>query len=141
VLVFGSSEPKAEEPIGQIKTLYGAGTVIRGTDTLVAAVGQQIYQKDRIQTGVKGSLGVTFKDGTQVSLGAESDFAVQDFVFEPQKGNLSFIVSLLKGSLVYISGRIAALVPQAVEIKTVNGTIGVRGTRFATRVPPQETVP
>lgn len=40
--------------------------------------------------------------------------------------------------MVYISGRIAALMPQAVEIRTVNGTIGVRGTRFAARVPRQE---
>jgi hypothetical protein len=138
VVTFTWSGPKAQEPVGQIKTISGAGTVVRGSDFLRAEVGQQIYQKDRIKTGTNDSLGITFRDGTQVSLGASSDFAVQDFAFEPQKGKLSFIISLLKGSLVYISGRIASLMPQAVEIRTVNGTIGVRGTRFATRVPQQE---
>jgi hypothetical protein len=138
VVTFTWSGSRAQEPVGQIKTISGAGTVIRGTDFLRAEVGQQIYQKDRIQTGTNDSLGITFRDGTQVSLGASSDFAVQDFAFEPQIGKLSFIISLLKGSLVYISGRIAALMPQVVEIRTVNGTVGVRGTRFATRVPQQE---
>jgi hypothetical protein len=138
MVTLSGSESKAEEPIGQIKTIFGAGTVIRGGDFLKAEVGLQVFQTDRIQTGANDSLGITFRDGTQVSLGSGSDFAIQDFAFEPQKGNLSFVVSLLKGSLVYISGRIAALMPQAVEIRTVNGTIGVRGTRFATRVPQKE---
>ena len=34
---------------------------------------------------------------------------------------------------------VAALAPEAVRIRTVNGTVGVRGTRFAVRVP--ETTP
>lgn len=135
MVTLDGRELKAEEPVGQIKTIAGMGAVIRGVRSVPAEVGQQIYRNDRIQTGANDSLGITFKDGTQVSLGADSDFLVQDFAFEPQKGKLAFVVSILKGSLVYISGRIAALMPQAVEIKTVNGTIGVRGTRFATRVP------
>lgn len=138
MVTFDGRDLKAEEPVGQIKTIAGMGAIIRGAQSVPAEVGQEIYRKDRIQTGANDSLGITFRDGTQVSLGADSDFLVQDFVFEPQKGKLSFVVSILKGSLVYISGRIAALMPQAVEIKTVNGTIGVRGTRFATRVPPAD---
>ena len=42
---------ETQEPVGQIKTISGAGTVIRGSDFLRAEVGQQIYQKDRIKTG------------------------------------------------------------------------------------------
>ncbi|EWY37463.1 hypothetical protein N825_17790 [Skermanella stibiiresistens SB22] len=140
VAALSISSAWAQQPVGQIKTISGTATVIRGGQSLEAAVGLFLYGADSIQTSSSSSLGITFRDGTQVSLGEYSDFAIQDFVFEPQQGRLSFIISLLRGSLVYISGRIAALAPETVVIKTVNGTIGVRGTRFAVRVP-VETVP
>lgn len=126
---------QADQPVAQIKNASGTGTVTRGSRTLAVEPGVELYEKDRIQTGTDSSLGITFRDGTQVSLGENSDFAVEEFAFEPQKGVLSFIMSLMQGSLVYVSGRIAVLAPETVRIRTVNGTVGVRGTRFAARVP------
>lgn len=136
---FPPLSPEAAEPIAQIKTVSGIGTVSRGAWTLEAEAGGALFEQDRLQTGADSSLGITFRDGSRISLGENSDFVVRQFVFEPQRGSLSFIVSLIRGALVYISGRIAALAPEAVRIRTVNGTVGVRGTRFAVRVP--ETTP
>ena len=121
-------------PIGYVKTLTGEATVTTSGDVIRAKVGTSIYQSSVLNTRVQSSMGITLKDATVISLGPETEFAIDEYAYAPAKNKLKLGSRITKGSLNYVSGIIAKLQPEAVEIKTPAGTIGVRGTRFAVKV-------
>lgn len=122
--------PVHAEPAGYIKNVSGQATVTSGTRTMAAAPGMALTAGDSLQTGADGSLGVVLKDNTVLSFGPATSFTLEDYQFEPAQGQLKLGARIGPGSLHYVSGAIAKLRPQAVEIKTPTGVIGVRGTRF-----------
>jgi hypothetical protein len=135
IYCLGGSAVAEEAWIGTVKTVQGTAFIIRNAVRIEAIVGNDIHRFDQLQTGPDGALGVTLRDGTLLALGHEAMFTVDEFAFLPENKKLSFIGRLLQGSLVYASGAIARLAPQRVRIESPLGTVGVRGTRFALRVP------
>ena len=121
-------------PIGYVKTLTGEATVTTNGDIISAKVGTPIYQNSVLNTRIHSSMGITLKDATVISLGPETEFAIDEFVYVPAKNKLKLSCRLTKGSLNYISGIIAKLQPDAVTVTTPSGIIGVRGTKFAVKV-------
>jgi hypothetical protein len=117
-------------PIGYVKNLTGEATVTTKGDIISAKVGAPIYQNSVLNTHVQSSLGITLKDATVISLGPETKFVIDEFVYAPAKNKLRLSCRLTKGSLNYISGIIAKLQPDAVTVTTPSGNIGVRGTKF-----------
>lgn len=124
----------ANEPVGYIKTLTGNATVTTGANKVKAAVGGPVFQGSQIQTSAASSLGVTFKDNTIMSFGPDTQLTVDEYLYNPNQGQLKFGSKLTKGTLNYVSGAIAKLSPEAVAVKTPTGTIGVRGTHFVVKV-------
>ena len=121
-------------PIGYVKNLTGEATVTTNGDIIGAKVGTPIYQNSVLNTRAQSSLGITLKDATIISLGPETEFAIDEFVYAPAKNKLKLSCRLTKGSLNYISGIIAKLQPDAVTVTTPSANIGVRGTKFVARV-------
>lgn len=122
-----------EQPVGRIKTLTGQATVTTASQTSPVSVGLPVYQGSVIATGKASSLGVTFRDGTVLALGAETHLTVEDYLYNPNQNQYAFGAQLAKGTLNYISGAIAKHRPQAVQVKTPTAVIGVRGTQFVVR--------
>jgi hypothetical protein len=79
-------------------------------------------------------MGVTFIDNTTLSLGENSRITLTKVVFNPDKGDFAFVTYLLRGTFMFVSGSIAKLRPEAVNILTPTATIGIRGTRFLVEV-------
>ena len=121
-------------PIGYVKTLTGEATVTTGGDIIRAKIGTPIYQSSVLNTRIKSSMGITLKDATVISLGPETEFAIDEYAYKPARNKLKLRSRITKGSLNYVSGVIAKLQPEAVKIKTPTGTIGVRGTNFVVKV-------
>ena len=121
-------------PIGYVKNLTGKVTVTTKEDIINAKVGTPIYQNSVLSTSSQSSVGITLKDATVISLGPETEFTVDKFVYAPAKNKLKLSSRLTKGTLNYISGIIAKLKPDAVTVTTPSGNIGVRGTKFAVKV-------
>ena len=121
-------------PIGYVKTLTGEATVTTSGDIIKAKIGIPIYQSSVLNTRTQSSMGITLKDATVISLGPETEFAIDEYAYAPAKNKLKLGSRITKGSLNYVSGIIAKLQPEAVKIKTPAGTIGVRGTKFAVKV-------
>ena len=69
-----------------------------------------------------------------MSFGADTVFAVDEYLYSPAQGKLKLSSKLTKGSLNYVSGVIAKLQPDAVSVSTPSGIIGVRGTQFLVKV-------
>jgi len=69
-----------------------------------------------------------------MSFGPDTQLTVDEYLFAPTQGKLKLGARMDQGSLNYVSGVIAKLKPDAVNVKTPTGTIGVRGTQFLVRV-------
>jgi hypothetical protein len=119
-----------EAVIGYVKVVEGEAWLTFADKTEKARLGSPIHLGEQLNTGHDGELGITFKDETVLSLGADTSVAVTEFLYDPPKDELKLTAKLLKGAMQYISGVIAKLKPEAVVIQTPSGYIGVRGTRF-----------
>ncbi len=123
-----------EGAIGQVKTLVSGASVSRAGKLENAQLGAPVFEGDVVSTDPSGSIGITFLDGTVLSLGSDSRMAIDAFVFEPQDEKLSFAAKFLKGTATYLSGRIAKLSSDHVDLSTPFTTIGIRGTRVLIKV-------
>lgn len=137
VLLLSAGAPAwAQDVIGIVKTVSGSATVIDSGRPIKAQVGTQIKMGNTLKTGPKGSMGVTFKDNTVMSLGPDTELTVDEYLYAPGQDKLKFGSSISKGSLHVVSGVIAKLKPKSVMMKTPTGTIGFRGTRCLIKVEP-----
>lgn len=130
-LMFGTLPVHAQDAvIGHVKTVQPGATVVIAGKSIAAQPGMALQAGYVLKTGKQGSMGVTFRDNTVVSLGPDTELVVNEYLYEPAKGDLKLVASLTRGTLQYISGIIAKLKPDAVTVKTPVGIIGVRGTRY-----------
>jgi hypothetical protein len=123
-------------PAGQIKTVSGAAFVLRQNATSPARPGDAVFASDTLRTAASGSIGVTLKDDTRISLGPDSEVRIDRYVYAPGEGGLGMVLKFVRGVAVYVSGRIAKLAPDSVRLETPAAIVGVRGTTLAIRVGP-----
>jgi hypothetical protein len=136
LLVAGTAFAEDAARIGTIKTLRGDARIVGPAGSEAAAVGGAVHQNDTLETGADGAVGVTFIDNTTLSLGTNSRITMTKVVFNPDHGDFAFAGNIAKGTFMFVSGTIAKLAPQAVQITTPVSTIGVRGTRFLVEIRP-----
>jgi hypothetical protein len=131
-LFFCMNEAKASGPtIGVVKTVKGDAFIEREQKSYPAKAGDTLLEKDEIVTGRDGSMGVIMKDNGVLSIGANSRLQFSDFVFDPDEKKLSSVNRLKRGTLVYLSGLIAKINPDAVRFETKTSVCGIRGTYLA----------
>jgi hypothetical protein len=120
--------------IGQIKTVSDPAWVMRGETRIDAKVGDAVYEKDIVETGAGGKVGITLSDNTMLSVGPGSRLALETFQFDSAalKGNL--LANMQRGTLAVTTGDIARSAPDAMKVKTPSAVLGVRGTDFLVRV-------
>lgn len=131
-----AAAPAAAEPAvaGRIKVSSGEAFIVRGGTLLPAAVGASVLESDSLRTGSDGSLGVTLKDDTRVSLGPASEVRLDSFLYDPSAGRLGLALKFIRGVTAYVSGRIAKLSPDSVRLETPAAIVGVRGTTLTIHV-------
>ncbi|MDD3596712.1 FecR domain-containing protein [Sulfuricurvum sp.] len=120
----------ASEAVAFIKNVRGETVVKRENAILPAEKGEQLLRRDVIQTGATGTLGVSFNDGTRVSVGPKSVLVIDDYLFQPSEKVFRFDLTLQKGTAVFESGKIGKLAPEKVNFRVPQGVIGIRGTKF-----------
>ena len=123
----------AAEPIGQIKTGSGSVTLTHEGRPVAAGPGDRVYREDVLTTGPDGAVGITFDDNSMMSLGPNSELALDQFSFDRTTHQGSFDSSLRKGTLAVKSGQIVQETPEAMHIRTPAMILGVRGTEFVVR--------
>jgi len=135
VLALGVAVASAEDA-GQIKVSKGSAQIERAGKTLPATVGQVVQQGDVVVTGADGSVGITFRDNSLVSIGPDSALGIDRFVFDSTTHQGNFDASLKQGTLAVVSGKLAKQSPEAMKVKTPAAILGVRGTEFLVRTGP-----
>ncbi len=134
LLMLATSAGAEEIVIGSVRNVKGAAFLVRNKQIIPAKPNQQIMLNDILRTGPDGSLGVILRDDTVLSLGPNSDFSLDEFAFSPVEDKLSLVGKMTRGTATFLTGKIGQMRPEAVRVKTPNGTIGVRGTQFLVQV-------
>lgn len=118
-----------------VKTLRGESYVTKKEKyTVKLKIGYKLKNKDIITTKENSGLGIVFNDGTIVTLGENSIFSIDEYIFTPAKKEYSFDFKLHKGASSFESGKIGKLSPESVKFRVPKGIIGIRGTRFYVEV-------
>lgn len=123
-----------EKVAGSVKTLKGEAFIVRDGRRAVPEVGTRLHAQDVIHTGKNGAMGIILRDDTSLSIGPSSELALKAFVFRPKEGLFSSVTRIVRGTLVYITGRIAKLAPGSVTVETPVGVVAVRGTKILVQV-------
>jgi hypothetical protein len=122
----------------------GAAAAVRGTVYWLTSDGRKvpitsggpIYLGSRIVTGADGHLQVLLLDETVFTVGANSDFVVDDFFYDPVTTAGKIATSLVKGTFRWVTGKVSHPDPAALKMKLPIGTIGIRGTDFEVQYQP-----
>jgi len=125
---------QAPAPAGHVKTVMGTATIVREHGAVAAKAGDPIYATDTLRTSADGSLGVTMRDDTRLSLGPNSEVKVDRYVYAPGEGGLGMVLKFVRGVAVYVSGRMAKIAPDSVRLEAPAAIVGVRGTTVAIKV-------
>ena len=124
-----------------IPNLSNANTDFIGV--IGAAVGEIKNQKDEIlQNGSKIFFGDTIVskknanaqilliDQTVLTLGEDTEMTIDEFIYDPNSNEGSFVSSVKSGTVKFITGKISKNNPEDLEVKYPAGTLGARGTEF-----------
>lgn len=125
---------QGERPIGlftrasdQVDRLYKGekfGTVIRGEDAL---------SNETLSSYGDGAVTIKFLDGTQLSIGPNSDVILDEYVYDPEANTGRMSLSILSGVVKFISGKMSS---ESYEIDTPVGMVAIRGTELVFLVEP-----
>lgn len=115
---------------GVAAVVVGDVTVSEGerARATAAETGMRMDLGDRISSAERARMQVLLLDQTVFTVGPNSDLVIDKFVYDPAAGVGEVAASYSKGLFRYVSGQVAKLQPQNVNIRTPMGTIGVRGT-------------
>lgn len=129
-LALGAKAQAAEAAIGWIKTVSGEAHIVRAETRTAAALGAPVHQKDRLETGADGSVGITFTDNTVLSAGPNSTLVLESYDYDAASFKGGMLTDLLKGTLAVTTGDLPRTSPDAMRVRTPAAILGVRGTRF-----------
>ena len=121
---------------GRIKVVSGPAFIVRGSQSIPAKPGDQVFAADSLRTEEGGSVGVTLKDDTRLSLGSNSEVRLDRYVYAPGSGGIGMVLKFVRGVAAYVSGRMARLAPDSIRLETPAAIVGIRGTTLAVRVQP-----
>lgn len=93
--------------------------------------GSEIYRQANVFTKEYGSVSMLFDDGTDLTLGPDTDVTIDEYVYSPGGGGQAAI-SFGKGVLRMVSG---TMPKGSVTIDTPVATVGIRGTTFTLALP------
>jgi hypothetical protein len=124
----------AADAAGVVKTLKGTVHIERAGRVSSVAIGSEVYSSDRIVTGPESSIGITLRDNTLLSEGANSILELNKFAFNTTTYDGALDATIKRGSLAVIDGKLAKANPDNVRYNTPTTTLGVRGTEFIIEV-------
>jgi hypothetical protein len=135
LMALGSSHAFAQAvassvAAGIVKIVTGDVRVSSTQGEQALKSGDAVFENTRLITGKQSSASVVLRDGTTLVLSENSQFNVEKFAFDATTQNGSILVNLLQGSMRMLTGLIAKINPDAIQVKTKTLSVGIRGTDF-----------
>ena len=134
LLLFLFTAAAIAADVGEVKLAKGTAYIERGAERIAVRAGMPVQQSDKVITGADGTVGITFSDNSLLSIGPESRFAIDHYVFDTTTHAGQFDSTLSKGTVAVVSGKMVKQSPEAMKIRTPSSIVGVRGTEFVVKV-------
>ena len=131
VLWFGAAGALAATNVAGSVTHLSGMLLAKKTDgtSRILAQKSEVIVGDTLATAENSYARVKFTEGGEVTLRPNTQFEIREYSYEPDKPEGDNIVlALAKGGLRAITGLIAKRNQTKVQLHTISGTIGVRGT-------------
>ena len=123
-----------EGVIGSVHNVTGKVVVVRAGAEIKAEPGLRLKAGDVVQTSTSGTVGIVLWDDSTLSMGTSSELQLTEFRFKPAQKDFSLVLRMVKGTFVYVPGRIGKLAPDSVRIETPGGLATVQGTKLLAKV-------
>ena len=125
--------------VANITSIKGEALIKRNSENIDATLGASLEEKDSLKTGDNSKLQIIFKDETIISLGKNSNFSIEKYLFENNKKPVAKF-SMIRGAMRTITGQIGKIAPRKFSVITKSATIGIRGTNFTIIVKPDNSI-
>jgi hypothetical protein len=106
----------AVNPAAQARGAGGSRTIV---------IGQSIAHRERIQTTSAGSVQLLFLDKTSMTIGPNSDLAIDEYVYDPNTNTGKMAATLTKGVMRFVGGQISHA--GNAQVTTPTAVVGIRG--------------
>ena len=94
------------------------------------ANGSKIFFGDTIISTSQSNAQILFLDQTVLTLGEKTEITIDEFIYDPNSNDGSFVSTVKSGTVKFITGQISKKNPDNLEVKVPAGTLGARGTEF-----------
>jgi hypothetical protein len=125
--------------VGQVAALEGAPVIIHEGATVVAKAEDKIYMGDTIKTPKDSKISITFKDGSIMNLGEDSEIVINRFVFSRAKQTRTSSLKMISGKLRVMVSELKAYRESRYELETPTAIIGIRGSDFIVMIEDLDT--
>jgi hypothetical protein len=131
-LASATARPNAVQASAKIVTAQGEVYAVDTAGHRRRVVeGGSVYPGDVVETMPGTRAVLAFRDDTRVTLGSNSKFRVDNFVYDESNANEGrFLATILRGSVRALTGLIAKANNNNANFATPTATIGIRGTGF-----------
>ena len=92
--------------------------------------GSKIFYGDTIISQAQSNAQILFLDQTVLTLGEDTELTIDEFIYDPESQDGSFVSDVKSGTVKFITGQISKKNPDNLEVKIPSGTLGARGTEF-----------
>ncbi|MEW6428022.1 MAG: FecR domain-containing protein [Thermodesulfobacteriota bacterium] len=115
---------------GNIVAMRGPVTIVRDGGTLTPRTRDPVFEKDVIRTGATGRVQIMFRDNTLISLGVNTETAIDTYRFQPEEQKAAMRTTVKEGVLRVMGGAITRMAPENFTTETPTATIGIRGSMY-----------
>jgi hypothetical protein len=103
-----------------------------------AAAADELVSEEALRTKRDSSIAVKFVDGSELSVEAQSEVVLSDYLYDPAKVSTSGLITLNSGLFHFNSGE--GVGDEDLVLRTPVATIGIRGTQFLVTVADDATI-
>ena len=84
----------------------------------IAVVGSTVQTNDRVQTGPKARLEITFRDDTKLSVGENAEVVIDRFVYNPDQSTGELVLSTGAAAYRMVTGKIGKMQNKTINVST-----------------------
>ncbi len=135
-VLFMATSAMAER-VAMVIGVEGEVTVVREGNHLSLTRKETLYKADQILTGRDSAIELKMLDGSYINLGELAEMFIKELVYDPIKKDGFMDLEVAVGAFRIVSGSIAKLGPDLMQLKIPVATIGIRGTGLVGKASPE----
>ena len=135
-VLFMTTSAMAER-VALVIGVEGEVTVVREGNHLSLTRKETLYKADQILTGRDSAIELKMLDGSYINLGELAEMFIKELVYDPIKKDGFMDLEVAVGAFRIVSGSIAKLGPDLMQLKIPVATIGIRGTGLVGKASPK----